>query len=327
MGENSQEALLVVENLVTQFPTPFGWIKAVESVSFRVKRGHTVGLVGESGCGKSVTSLSLMRLIESSNGKITAGSITFDGENLLTLSPRAMRRLRGEKLSMIFQEPMTSLNPVFTIGNQVAEVFLTHRSLSTKEAWAEAEKMLRLVRIPSPQRVLTSYPHQLSGGMLQRVMIAMALACGPQLLIADEPTTALDVTIQAQILALMQELQQELGMAILLITHDLGVVAEMCSYVVVMYAGQIIEEAPVYQLFTSPAHPYTQGLLRSVPILGRHEPRMHSIEGRVPNMHELPKGCRFYERCPQRMPQCMQPPPMQELEHGQRVACWRYSKE
>jgi oligopeptide/dipeptide ABC transporter ATP-binding protein len=320
--------LLAVENLVTQFSTPRGPINAVDGVSFNIPTGKTVALVGESGCGKSVTSLSIMRLVESSGGNITAGSITFQQENLLALSTKAMRQIRGNRISMIFQEPMTSLNPVFSIGNQIAEVYRTHRQLSTKDAWREAEAMLSLVKIPSATRIMRCYPHQLSGGMLQRVMIAMALACRPQLLIADEPTTALDVTIQAQILALMEDLQQELGMAILLVTHDLGVVAEMCDYLLVMYAGRIIEEGPTAEIFSRAAHPYTRGLLQSIPKLGCKRERLYSIEGRVPNLYELPVGCRFFDRCPQAMERCRTHyPPIQELVSGQRVACWLTAKE
>lgn len=326
--DQSSSPLLRVESLVTEFPTRYGWIKAVDGVSFSIPEAQTVGLVGESGCGKSVTSLSIMRLVDSSNGKITAGSIRFHEQNVLELSPGAMRTIRGNKISMIFQEPMTSLNPVFTIGNQVAEVFKIHQKLSNKEAWQKAETMLSLVKIPSPQRIMSSYPHQLSGGMLQRVMIAMALSCHPQLLIADEPTTALDVTIQAQILDLMQELQRQFSMAILFITHDLGIVAEMCSQVLVMYAGRIIEEASTHQLFTNAKHPYSKGLLHSIPRLGVKRERLDSIEGRVPSMHELPSGCRFYERCPVRMERCrLHYPPLKETAPGHKVACWLHEKE
>jgi peptide/nickel transport system ATP-binding protein/oligopeptide transport system ATP-binding protein len=321
--------LLTVSNLVTEFPSRNGRVKAVDGVSFTLGEGEIIALVGESGCGKSVTSLSIMRLVDSNNGEISPqSSIIYKGQNLLSLSSSAMRKIRGNKISMIFQEPMTSLNPVYTIGNQVAEVFHTHQALSSKAAWEEAQRMLDLVRIPSARRIMNSYPHELSGGMLQRVMIAIALSCRPELLIADEPTTALDVTIQAQILHLMQELQRELGMAILLVTHDLGIVAETCSRVLVMYAGRIIEEAPTYQLFTKPQHPYTQGLLNSIPSLGQRKERLACIEGRVPSMQELPPGCRFYERCNQRLERCrIHYPPQTKISHEQSVACWLYEKE
>ncbi len=320
--------MLTVANLTTEFPTRNGRIKAVDGVSFSLAKGEIVGLVGESGCGKSVTSLSLMRLLESSNGEISpASKIIFNQQNLLELSPRAMRKIRGNTISMIFQEPMSSLNPVFTIGNQVAEVFRSHRSISARRAWVEAERMLDLVRIPSAVRLMRCYPHELSGGMLQRVMIAIALACGPELLIADEPTTALDVTIQAQILALLQELQREMGMAILLVTHDLGVVAETCSRVLVMYAGRIIEEASTYDLFNHPRHPYTQGLLNSIPRLGRRQERLSCIEGRVPSLLDLPVGCRFYERCAERQERCRTAyPPERREAVNTMLACWLYPK-
>jgi peptide/nickel transport system ATP-binding protein len=304
----AQEHLLEVRDLVTEFRTEHGTIRAVDEVSFEVPRGKTLGVVGESGCGKSVTALSIMRLIPDPPGKIAKGSIRYRGKNLITLSDREMRDIRGNKISMIFQEPMTSLNPVFTVGDQVAEAVRLHQRKSRKEALAVAVEMFRLVGIPSPSERIKNYPHQLSGGMRQRVMIGMALACKPDLLIADEPTTALDVTIQAQILELLKKLQDELGMSIMLITHDLGVVAETCQEVVVMYAGRVVERAATDDLFASPRHHYTAGLLRSVPSYRQsgetagaaagERPRLQEIPGMVPSLHELPVGCKFQDRCP-----------------------------
>lgn len=317
------DTLLSVENLVTQFRTERGTINAVDGISFTVGKGQTVGLVGESGCGKSVTSLSCLRLIQSPPGFIEKGSrIVFEGQNLVDLEEAEMRKIRGNKISMIFQEPMTSLNPVYTIGNQIGEVFRIHQGMSRKDAQDRAIEMLRLVKIPAPEKRVHEYPHQLSGGMRQRVMIAMALACRPQLLIADEPTTALDVTIQAQILDLMAQLQDELNMAILLITHDLGVVAEVCDYVIVMYAGRIIEQGPVAEIFDAPKHPYTAGLLRSIPRLGHKVSKLPTIEGTVPSLYSLPRGCRFQSRCDKVHDRCRQvEPPLLTISPNRKTAC------
>ncbi len=321
------DILLSVENLVTSFKTEQAVIRAVDDISFTINKGQTVGLVGESGCGKSVTSLSILRLIQSPPGHIESGKIVFDGKNLLDLPESGMRSIRGNKISMIFQEPMTSLNPVFTIGNQISEVFRIHRGMSRQEAREKSIEMLRLVKIPAPEKRIDEYPHQLSGGMRQRIMIAMALACRPELLVADEPTTALDVTIQAQILDLMAQLQAELNMAILLITHDLGVVAEVCDHVIVMYAGRIAERAPVQQIFKNPKHPYTVGLLNSIPRLGKKTERLPTIEGSVPSLAKLPVGCRFQTRCPHVHDKCRQvEPPLIPVGTGHDAACWLNSK-
>lgn len=289
-----------MRNLKTYFATRRGEVRSVDDVSFTIERGETLSLVGESGCGKSVTALSIMRLV-SAPGRITGGEILFEGRNLLRLSPEEMRAIRGDDIAMIFQDPMTSLNPVYTVGEQIAEAIRLHRKVSKREAWDQAIEGMRDVTIPAPEVRAKNYPHEMSGGMRQRVMIAMALACDPKLLIADEPTTALDVTIQAQILDLLTELREKRNLALLLITHDLGVVAETSDRVAVMYAGKIIEEAPVKDLFGSPRHPYTEGLLRAVPRLdeahhGRLK-RLQTIEGVVPNPLELPNGCRFAPRC------------------------------
>uniref|UniRef100_A0A831ZZN5 ABC transporter ATP-binding protein n=1 Tax=Desulfacinum infernum TaxID=35837 RepID=A0A831ZZN5_9BACT len=319
--------LLQVEHLVTSFHTDRGTVKAVDDVSFSVDAGKTLALVGESGCGKSVTALSIMQLIPVPPGKITSGRILFDGTDLLRLSESEMRRVRGNKISMIFQEPMTSLNPVFRVGDQIAEVLELHEKLSRKEALDRAVDLLRMVGIPSPETRLRDYPHQMSGGMRQRVMIAMALACNPRLLIADEPTTALDVTIQAQILELMDALRRTTGTAVLLITHDLGVVAETAEHVVVMYAGRVVEEAPVRELFHQPMHPYTQGLLRSIPSLVDEEKRrLEAIPGVVPSLLALPVGCKFNDRCRFVMPRCHEEePPLMALQPGHSVRCWLYA--
>ena len=318
------DALLRVEHLVTSFRTDRGLIRAVDDISFSINKGQTVGLVGESGCGKSVTSLSILRLIQSPPGRIEPSSkIIFGGEDIVKLSEPQMRGLRGNRISMIFQEPMTSLNPVFTIGDQIGEVFRIHRGASKKEARERSIDMLRLVRIPAPEQRIDEYPHQLSGGMRQRIMIAMALACRPELLIADEPTTALDVTIQAQILDLMANLQRELNMAILLITHDLGVVAEVCDYVIVMYAGRIAEQGSVEAIFRAPTHPYTVGLLNSIPRLGHKTEYLPTIEGTVPSLANLPKGCRFQDRCKHVHAKCReQEPPLRSVAPGHDAACW-----
>ena len=302
-----QEPILEVIDLETSFPADKGNVRAVDRISFTVGKGEAVALVGESGCGKSVTAMSIMRLV-ATPGRITGGEVRFRGKNLLTISENEMRGHRGNDVAMIFQEPMTSLNPVIKIGTQVAEAIRIHRKVSKKEAWKQAGDMLDLVSISDPHKRLHDYPHQLSGGMRQRVMIAMALSCDPELLIADEPTTALDVTIQAQIMELLNGLRDRLGLAILLITHDLGVVAEFCERVIVMYTGRIVEEAPVHDLFANPSHPYTRGLLKSLPNLElvgeRKERRLSTIEGMVPDIRRLPKGCKFNTRCPDVMPIC-----------------------
>src|SRR5437899_1636960 len=299
--------LLEVKNLKTHFPTRAGLVRAVDEVSFYIDRGELLGLVGESGCGKSMTALSIMRLI-APPGKIVRGEILFEGKNLLRLSNAGMRDVRGNDVAMIFQDPMTSLNPVFTVGEQIAEALRLHRKLSRKAARAAAVDAMREVSIPDPELRVNDYPHQLSGGMRQRVMIAMALACDPKVLIADEPTTALDVTIQAQILELLNNLRRTRDLAILLITHDLGVVAEVADRVAVMYTGKIVEESPVDELFARPKHPYTEGLLRSVPRLTANDvakaERLQTIEGMVPKPTKLPPGCHFEPRCPYRMPRC-----------------------
>jgi peptide/nickel transport system ATP-binding protein len=320
------DSLLQVKDLVTSFKTDRGIIRAVDGISFNIKKGQTVGLVGESGCGKSVTSLSILRLIQSPPGFVERGSINFDGKNILDFDDAGMRSIRGNRISMIFQEPMTSLNPVFTIGDQIGEVFRIHQGMNRKQARAKSIDMLRLVKIPAPESRVDEYPHQLSGGMRQRVMIAMALACNPELLIADEPTTALDVTIQAQILDLMADLQKTLNMAILLITHDLGVVAEVCDYVMVMYAGKIAEQAPVKDLFKDPKHPYTKGLLNSIPRLGHKTEYLPTIEGQVPSLSKLPKGCRFQDRCPFVMDKCrVDEPVLVDVGPERKVACWLHA--
>ena len=319
--------LLEVDGLKTYFYTRDGVVRAVDGVSFTVNPGETLAVVGESGCGKSVTSLSVMRLIASPPGRIVSGRLMFGGRDLLQLPEDAMRRVRGDEISMIFQEPMTSLNPVLTIGRQVGEALVLHRGLTRAQARARAIEMLALVNIPEAARRIDQYPHELSGGMRQRVMIAMALACNPRLLIADEPTTALDVTIQAQILDLMRALKEKTGTAIVLITHDLGVVAEMAQRVVVMYAGRKVEEALVEQLFALPRHPYTQGLLNSKPklaqggVAGRE--RLEEIPGMVPSLKEDIAGCIFAPRCPHAVERCRREyPPLEEKTPGHWAACW-----
>jgi peptide/nickel transport system ATP-binding protein len=316
--------LLEVRGLKTHFHTDRGLFRAVDGIDFAVGRGKTVGLVGESGCGKSVTSLSVMGLVASPPGKVAADSVLFDGREVLGLSADERRRLRGAAMSMIFQEPMTSLNPVHTIGQQIVEAILAHTRVSPLAARKRAIEMLELVRIPSAAERIDDYPHRLSGGMRQRVMIAMALSCEPALLIADEPTTALDVTIQAQILDLLQDLQRRLGMAILIITHDLGVIAEVADDVLVMYAGKIVEQAPVDALFADPQHPYTIGLLGSIPRLDVERERLATIEGTVPSPNHQPKGCRFSPRCPFADRRChAEPPPLRPLGTEHLVACWK----
>jgi oligopeptide/dipeptide ABC transporter ATP-binding protein len=321
--------LLQIKGLKTHFFTDDGVSPAVDGVDYEVRKGETLGVVGESGCGKSVTALSIMRLIPDPPGKIIAGDIVFEGQSLLALSNEEMRRIRGNKISMIFQEPMTSLNPVYTIGNQISEALRLHQGLSKKDAHDRSIDMLQLVGIPLPERRVNEHPHQLSGGMRQRAMIAMALSCNPSLLIADEPTTALDVTIQAQILDLMVSLKADLDTAIILITHDLGVVAESAARVVVMYAGKVVEEADVYNIFEHPLHPYTEGLLESIPRIDhsiQKKARLTEIQGVVPIPSQLPAGCHFHPRCPKVMDVCRHENPLlKEKEADHRVRCWLYS--
>jgi len=316
--------LLRIEDLHTQFHVHGGTVKAVDGVNLSIPPKATVGLVGESGSGKSITALSIMRLLEK-NGRITAGHVWFRDRDLVALTEEEMRDVRGNDVSMIFQEPMTALNPVYTCGDQIAEAVRLHQKVEPKAAFDRAIEVLRLVGISDPKRRAKQYPHELSGGMRQRVMIAMALSTNPELLIADEPTTALDVTIQAQILRLMRNLKGEFGSAILLITHDLGVVAEMCDSVAVMYAGQIVEQAPTMELFTNPKHPYTQGLLASIPRLGKKQDRLHVITGSVPNPLALPPGCAFRPRCPVKAPRSeSEIPPLKAVGADHLVACWQY---
>ncbi len=325
----ARESVLEVENLQTHFFTPDGVVRAVDGVSYDVRRGETLGVVGESGCGKSVTALSILRLVANPPGRIVGGAIRLEGRNLLEATETEMEDVRGNEISMIFQEPMTSLNPLFTVGKQIGEAIALHQGLSKREAMDRAVEMLRQVHIPEPERRAHEYPHQLSGGMRQRVMIAMALSCNPKVLIADEPTTALDVTIQAQILDLMRETQRSQGQAVILITHDMGVVAENADRVVVMYAGRKVEEAEVDELFDHPGHPYTEGLLGAIPSLetaalneaGRG--RLNEIEGMVPSLANLPPGCAFAPRCRFASGQCRQDyPPLELRRPGHWVACW-----
>ena len=320
-------AALRVENLQTQFLARGGIARAVDGVSYHVDPGETLGVVGESGCGKSVTALSIMRLVPDPPGRIVGGRVLLHGEDLLQVSEAQMRRIRGNRIGMIFQEPMTSLNPVLTVGRQIEEVVALHQGLSARAAAARAVEMLNLVHIPEPHRRARGYPHQMSGGMRQRVMIAMALSCNPDVLIADEPTTALDVTIQAQVLDLMHDIQARTGTAIILITHDLGVIAETADRVAVMYAGQKVEEAPVVALFDTPLHPYTRGLMASMPQLdaplGPTRGALPEIPGMVPSLSNLPQGCRFAPRCPLAAPQCRGQPPLVEYAPGHLAACWR----
>jgi len=315
--------LIQVRNLQTSFFTPEGEVRAIDGVSFEIEEGQTLGLVGESGCGKSVTSLSIMRLIQSPPGKIVGGEILYRGRDLLALNNEEMRKIRGNEISMIFQEPMTSLNPVFTVGNQIGEAIRLHQGLGKRQSREKTIEMLRLVKIADLESRVDAYPHQLSGGMRQRVMIAMALSCNPNLLIADEPTTALDVTIQAQILELMKELQQKIGMALLLITHDLGVVAEQADEVAIMYAGKIVERASTSAIFARPFHPYTVGLLNSLPGTGdKKKKRLDAIPGMVPSPLHLPSGCRFRDRCPKAAGLCAEAEPLLvENERSHFVAC------
>jgi len=321
--------ILQIEDLQTHFFLGVGTVRAVDGVSYALRSGETLGVVGESGCGKSVAALSILRLVANPPGRIVGGAIRFDGRNLLELGDAEMERIRGNEISMIFQEPMTSLNPLFTIGRQVSEAIALHQGLSRREAMNRAVEMLRQVYIPEPERRVHAYPHQLSGGMRQRVMIAMALSCNPKVLIADEPTTALDVTIQAQILDLMRELQETYGTAIILITHDMGVVAENADRVVVMYAGRKVEEASAGDLFDNPGHPYTKGLLGSIPHLDTaarsdvRRARLNEIKGMVPSLFNLPSGCSFAPRCGLATDQCRTaPPPLAQHRPGHWIACW-----
>jgi peptide/nickel transport system ATP-binding protein len=326
--ERGDRPLLEVKGLRTSFHTRDGVVHAVDGIDFHVDRGEIMGLVGESGCGKSVTSLSIMGLV-SRPGRVEAGEVWFDGQNLLTIGPDAMRKLRGDRISMIFQQPQSSLNPVWDVGRQIGEVLEIHRGMKRGAARARALELLRMVGIPDPERRLKSFPHEMSGGMAQRVMIAMALACEPELLIADEPTTALDVTIQAQILDLMRNLREQTGTAVILITHDLGVVAEMCDRVAVMYAGEIVEQTDVTTLFRRPAHPYTRGLIGSIPVVGDVREDLSVIPGNVPNLIEVPKGCRFAPRCASRVAEdnvmaIDVHPGLHALGAGHDVRCWLY---
>jgi len=314
--------LLDIQGLTTHFFTRTGVIKAVDNLSLRLRKGRVLGLVGESGCGKTVTALSILNLVPYP-GKIVSGKIFFEGADVLTLSPEEMRAIRGARISMIFQEPMTALNPVFTVGNQIAEVLTTHRHATKQEALDAAIELLRSVGIPSPEKRVHEYPHQLSGGMRQRVMIAMAIACKPSLILADEPTTALDVTIQAHILELLGTIQAEMGMAMVLVTHDLGLIAERAHEVAVMYAGRIVEQAETKELFANPQHPYTRGLMASIPKPGEEgRRRLRTIPGTVPRLHDLPKGCTFATRCDIKTGKCETEPELVEVKPGHLVRCW-----
>lgn len=315
--------IIKINNLKTYFYTEDGVVKAVDGVDFNIRKGETMGLVGESACGKTVTSLSIMRLIQSPPGKIVEGEVFYKGENLVDISIDRMRKVRGNEISMIFQEPMTSLNPVFTIGRQLSEILILHQNMSKNEALEKAEEMIKLVGIPRPREILDGYPHELSGGMRQRAMIAMALSCNPGLLIADEPTTALDVTIQAQILDLIKDLQENIGMAVLFITHDLGVIAEVSNRVAVMYAGKIQEFGTVSEIFLEHIHPYTEGLLNSIPMLNIKKKKLDVIEGNVPDPLNFPPGCKFNPRCKYKIEKCeKKEPELVEIKPGHYVRCW-----
>lgn len=322
------KTLVEFKDVHTYFYTEAGTVKAVNGVSYKIKEGETVCVVGESGCGKSVTALSLMRLIAAPQGEIVKGNINFDGKDITSLSEEEMMSIRGNDISMIFQEPMTSLNPVFTVGNQIMESIMLHQKLDKKQARDKAIEMITLVGIPRAEAIVDSYPHELSGGMRQRIMIAMALSCNPKLLIADEPTTALDVTIQAQILDLMRDIKQKTQTSIMLITHDLGVVAEMADYVVVMYAGKVIEEGPVNDIFKNPLHPYTRGLLKSKPVINQETDRLYSIPGQVPNPIGMKDSCYFHERCEHCMEVCKtQIPTIKYYDEQHKISCFLYDGE
>jgi len=313
--------LLEIRDLTTHFFTRSGVVKAVDNLSLKLQKGRVLGLVGESGCGKTVTALSILNLVPYP-GKIVSGSIFFEGQDLLRLPAEEMRRIRGARISMIFQEPMTALNPVFTVGNQIAEVLTAHLDVTPKEALDSAIGLLRSVGIPSPEKRVHEYPHQLSGGMRQRVMIAMAIACRPSLILADEPTTALDVTIQAHILELLGKIQEEMGMAMVLVTHDLGLIAERAHEVAVMYAGRIVEQTDTKELFANPLHPYTRGLIASVPRPGQVRARLRTIPGSVPRLQDLPAGCKFITRCDLKTGRCEREPELVEIKAGHHVRCW-----
>ena len=326
---NSDTHLLQIEELKTYFYTFEGTAKAVDDVSFFLAKGEVLGIVGESGCGKSVTAQSIMRLIPEPPGRIVHGNILFDGTDIVPLSMEQMRSIRGARIAMIFQEPMTSLNPVYTIGNQISEMFILHEKSSRRDSWRRSIEMLQKVQIPAAEKRVHEYPHQLSGGMRQRAMIAMALACNPEILIADEPTTALDVTIQAQILELMMQLKEDYDTAIMMITHDLGVIAEIAERILVMYAGKVVESGPTIAIFEDPKHPYTQGLLKSIPTLGKRaihgRKQLQEITGIVPSLYDLPDGCRFYPRCPHAMEICNQSvPELSDIGDAHSVRCYLY---
>ncbi len=331
MDKNTSEPVLSIDNLKTHFFSRKGVARAVDGVSFDLTPGKVTGIVGESGCGKSVTALSVMGLVPSPPGRVVGGKILFHQKNLLDLNIRELRKIRGAGIAMIFQEPMTSLNPVYTIGNQISEMFRLHKGYSKKQALEAAVDMLERVQIPSPHKRVNEFPHQLSGGMRQRAMIAMAMSCDPEILIADEPTTALDVTVQAQILDLMHRLKDEFSTAIQLITHDLGVIAEMADQVVVMYAGQVVEQAGTRELFQHTLHPYTRGLLASIPVLGHRtlgmDEDLTEIKGMIPSLYDLPAGCRFSNRCPRVMDKCSTHlPELTEMNGGHQVRCWLHTK-
>lgn len=323
----NNDSIFEIRGLKTQFFTSKGIVPAVDGVDITVRKGEAVGLVGESGCGKSMTAMSVMQLLKKP-GRVVDGTIKLNGEDLLKMNKREINDIRGNRISMIFQEPMTALNPVYTIGKQAMEALMIHQKISKEEAKAKVIDMFAKVGIPEPEKRFSVYPHQLSGGLRQRVMIAMAMICNPELMIADEPTTALDVTIEAQILYLMNQLQKEVGTAIIMITHNLGVVAESCDYVYVMYAGKIMEEAPVKELFKNPLHPYTFGLMNSIPKMTEVKTHLYTIKGMVPNLLNLPQGCRFCPRCDKAMKICtMYQPDLYELEDGHKVRCFLYNKE
>ncbi|TQR43615.1 ABC transporter ATP-binding protein [Paenibacillus popilliae] len=319
--------VIEIDHLSTYFYTESGAVKAVNDISLRIREGETVCIVGESGCGKSVTAMSIMGLVEEPAGKVVNGNIQFGGKDLLHIPKEELRQIRGNDIAMIFQEPMSSLNPVLTIGKQIMEPLMVHMKLSKKDARARARELIELVGISRAEQILDSYPHQLSGGMLQRIMIAIAMSCNPKLLIADEPTTALDVTIQAQILDMLRQIKEDSNMSILLITHDLGVVAEIADYVIVMYSGKIVEEGEVVELFENPKHPYTQGLLRSKPVIGQRQDDLYSIPGQVPNPLSLTESCYFHDRCDRCMSVCTsKQPQLKDTAERHRVACWLYEE-